>query len=138
MVNADSRKGATHGELVTLREYVDMRFESIRDEIRTAREETKTALAAADKAVAKAETASDKRFEGVNEFRAALSDSSRMLMPRAESEAMMKALSEKIEKIDDRISSREERSQGRGDLWGWIVGAVGALLAVVAYLKGGQ
>jgi len=93
------------------------------------------ALAAAEKAVSKAETASEKRFESVNEFRAALGDQTRDLMPRAEVEARFGSLTEKIDGPNG-VMRRIERSAGRGaglaDGWGYLVGAVGLIAAVVA------
>lgn len=50
------------------------------------------ALSAAKEAVVKAETAAEKRFESVNEFRGTLSDQQRMLMPRTEAELRFSAL----------------------------------------------
>lgn len=48
------------------------------------KERVDMALAASDKAITKAELTTDKRFEGVNEFRAALSDQANSFMPRSE------------------------------------------------------
>lgn len=44
------------------------------------------ALNAAEKAVTKAENASEKRFDAVNEFRAQLADQAATFMPRSEAE----------------------------------------------------
>jgi len=52
---------------------------------------TLAALAAQKEAVNKAEASSEKRFEGVNEFRSTLSDQQRTLMPRAEAEVKFEA-----------------------------------------------
>jgi ABC-type transporter Mla subunit MlaD len=88
---------------ITLREYVDTRFHDQEKAVGTAlaaqKEAVAAALAAADRAVAKAETAADKRFESVNEFRATLADSARLLMPRSEVEQIVKGLSEKINSL---------------------------------------
>lgn len=70
------------------------------------------ALAAADRAVAKAEMAADKRFEQVNEFRATLADQQRTLMPRAEVEVLMKAMTEKIELTSRGITSLVAERRG--------------------------
>jgi transglutaminase/protease-like cytokinesis protein 3 len=61
------------------------------------------ALVAADRAVSKAEAASEKRFDSVNEFRATLADQQRSLMPRMETETLFKNMTEKIEAITDTL-----------------------------------
>ena len=58
---------------------------------------TAQALAASDRAVSKAETASEKRFDAVNEFRATLADQQRNLMPRNEVDILIRSLNEKID-----------------------------------------
>lgn len=130
----DEAKNASHGELVSLREYVDVRFcafdRSVSDRFKAQEKAVAAAIEAADRAVSKAEVATEKRLEGMNEFRAALSDNSRSLMPRSESEARIGAVSDRLEELIKRIDSREGRSAGRGDVWGWIVGAIGVILAL--------
>lgn len=121
---------------VPLREYVDMCFAAQEKAVGAAlvaqKEAVSAALAAADRAVAKAETASDKRFESVNEFRAALSDSSRLLMPRTEAEQRFGALDEKIGLLTVRANAKDDRGRGMGDVWGFVIGAIGILAAIVA------
>ncbi len=71
---------APHG-YVSLREYVDIRFKAVED------------------AVGKAETATGKRFEGVNEMRAMVTDAAQRFMPRLEYETSQRALVEKVEAL---------------------------------------
>jgi hypothetical protein len=63
------------------------------------------ALAAAKEAVTKSEIADQRRFEGVNEFRATLADQAATLMPRNEAEARFAALAEKIDANSHAIAS---------------------------------
>ena len=67
--------------------YSDLRSAD-KDAIETAfqaqKEAIAAALASADRAVAKSESANDKRFDGVNEFRSSLSDAASRMMPRTE------------------------------------------------------
>lgn len=63
------------------------------------RAETHAALEAADKAIAKAESATEKRFEGVNEFRAQLADQTRTFIPRTESISRHERTAEQIEAL---------------------------------------
>ena len=109
---------------VSWRDYVDRRFDAQKEAVAAA-------LAAADRAVAKAESAAERRFEAQNEFRGTLSDQARMLMPRAEAEQALKTINDKIEVLSSRVNSREDRGQGRGDVWGFIVGAAGFAAAVI-------
>ena len=71
------------------------------------------ALIAADRAVLKAEAASEKRFESVNEFRSVLTAQSATLATKAEVEAATKGLTDKIDgpsgvaRLLDRYMSRD-------------------------------
>ncbi len=60
---------------------------------------TTLALSASDKAVTKAEAATEKRFDTVNEFRATLSDQAGRLYSRAEAEAKFLAIEDKLSSI---------------------------------------
>ena len=95
---------------VSLREYMDTRFEA-QDKAVSA------ALSAADRAVAKAEMATEKRFDSVNEFRGALADSARLLMPRAECEQSFKVQSDKLASLESRVNARDERGSGESGAW---------------------
>src|ERR1700679_3792438 len=99
-----------HNTLISLREYVDIRFDAQEKAVGAA-------LAAADRAVGKAELASEKRFESMNEFRGALADSARLLMPRAESEQVTKVLATKVELLETRVNAREDRGAGEDHSW---------------------
>lgn len=120
---------------VSLREYVDNRFEAQDKAVAAAlaaQEKAVTAaLAAADRAVAKAETAYERRFESMNEFRGALADSARLLMPRLEAEQQMRAMTEKIDEVTKRVNSRDDRTRGLGQGWAILIAAVGLVAAVV-------
>jgi hypothetical protein len=100
------------GPPITLREYVDMRFEM-------AERATSAALAAQERAVNKAEVATEKRFESVNEFRATLADSARLLMPRSEAEQSFRVLAEKNDVLAKRLDARD--AQGQGLNQGWLI-----------------
>jgi hypothetical protein len=121
---------------IPLREYVDVRFlaqeKAVAAALAAQEKAVAAALAAADRAVSKAENAAERRFESVNEFRAALADNFRTLMPRAESEQARAIINEKIDQLTTRINAREERGRGMGDIVGWIVGAVGLVAAVIS------
>jgi uncharacterized membrane protein len=99
------------------------------------------ALNASDKAIIKAENATEKRFDGVNEFRAALSDQQRTLMPRSEVEIIFKTLGEKIENLSKQVTEKIDTLQiqviekhgekmGLTQGIGYIVGVIGVLVAI--------
>ena len=78
-------------------------------------EKTSLALAGSEKAVSKAETATEKRFDAVNEFRGTLSDQTATLLPRAEASARFAAYDGKFEDVKKELGSlRESRSSGEG------------------------
>lgn len=125
-----------HSNQMSLREYVDVRFSdqenAVAAALRGQEKAVSAALAAAKEAVIKAETASEKRFEGVNEFRAALSDQGRLMMPRAEAEQAFKAINDKLDLLTARVVAREERAVGMVQFWGILIGAVGLISAAIA------
>ena len=98
------------------------------------------ALNAAKEAVAKAEMASEKRFDSVNEFRATLSDQQRTLLPRAEAELQFREVRQQFSTIQEQIAAlfkinaeRGGQKAGARELWGWIAGAVGILIAILTF-----
>ena len=74
------------------------------------------ALTAVEKASNRAEGASDKRFESVNEFRAQLADQAAHLISRAEYLVQHRALDDKMVSISDRVTQLELRLTSRLDL----------------------
>lgn len=101
------------------------------------------ALAASDHAMAKADQASEKRFDSVNEFRAALGDQASALMPRSEYTVQHNSLIERMNAYDARqaeasarIAKNEERSigkqQGLSSLGAVILGVIAAIAAFAA------
>lgn len=94
-------------------------------------------------ALSKQESATEKRFDAVNEFRAQLSDQAGTFMPRSESEVRAQGLTEKLEANSDRINKLELRVSSRLDLAdgrsagadktiGWIFAAAGFVSTVIA------
>jgi hypothetical protein len=83
-------------------------------------EKTSLALESSKEAVLKAETATEKRFEGVNEFRGTLSDQAANLLPRSEAAARFGGIDDKIEALKEGFSKeisslRESRSESGGE-----------------------
>lgn len=120
----------------SMRDEIDKRYEQ---RFRAQEEAVKAAMASADKATQKAETASDKRFEGVNEFRATLADQAATLIGRSEVEQTFKSLNEKVDIIMGRQDRLEGRAGGFNATWGYLVGAVvvlGGILTIITAIVG--
>jgi hypothetical protein len=82
---------------------------------KAAEQAVSVALANAEKATAKAEAAADRRLEGMNEFREALSDQTKTLLSRAEYNPAHEALLDRIGAMNDRVSALELRLTSRLD-----------------------
>lgn len=103
-------------------------------------------------AIRKAEDATEKRFESVNEFRAALTDQSRNSPSRIEVDGQYAALgaqiSETRKSLEDKAASNAARISGlEGDMkglggrssgvqqqWGYIFAAIGAMVAIASII----
>lgn len=119
---------------------------------------TMVAITSAKEAVTKAETSTERRFESVNEFRAALSDQSASLVSRNEVEQLAKSLTEKIDELGKQLvelrsrldvgnpvvsTIQQQLAANQGMLQGSAVtmskiyaaiGAVGAILGIIILL----
>ncbi len=73
------------------------------------------ALVASDKAVAKAEMATEKRFENVNEFRAALQDQTATLLPKSEYAVHHGAMLDTVTKLTERVATIERLTIPRAE-----------------------
>ena len=80
------------------------------------KERVDMALAASDKAIVKAENTTEKRFEGVNEFRSALSDQSATLLPRSEYTVQHKALEDRVVVLGNIVTRMTGKSEGIGNV----------------------
>lgn len=117
-----------HDEKIAfLKQHTDQRF-SDQDKA------VQAALLAAKEAVLKAEAASDKRFESVNEFRKTLSDQTSSFLTRPEYDANHKALEDKIELLTDRFNKNEGRGTGLQAGWGYLAGIIGLAATVIGII----
>lgn len=136
-----------HSHLLRILTETDLRYQqryesqqkAITDALLAQKEAVSAALAAADRALVKAEMASEKRFEGVNEFRATLSDQASHLMPRGETITLVKGLTDKVADLTDRVNRAEGKGSGIATTWavvvavgGMAVGIIGVILAWVS------
>lgn len=124
-------------EPITLKEHLEtlLAEKDKRDEQRFAAqgEAVTAALLAQEKAVVKAETANEKRFESVNEFRKTLSDQTSSFPSRVE----LQALAARVTDLATRMDKTEGRSTGLSEgtklllqLGGFLIAALGLYLAL--------
>lgn len=97
------------------------------------------ALTSAKEAVDKANIASEKRFDSVNEFRNTLADQQRTLLPRTEYSVQHQSLADSIAQLSSRLDLIVQRqyqqigqSEAAARLWGFAVGGIGILVAIAA------
>jgi len=150
----DPAAGTSAATDVSLREYLTALIHGVEgrsdERFRHMKEMVETAFENAQTAITKADTATEKRFEGVNEFRAALSDQATQFVTRD----AMAALADKIDsQIDQqrkdmdaivrRLDLREGQTQGSRITTGILVtvttiavAIVGLVVVVATYLTG--
>lgn len=89
------------------------------------------ALMSQKEAVTKAEAASEKRFEAVNEFRAQLNDQARTFVARPEHDAEMKHLGGLLSTLTDRVNVKEGKGAGIQASWGILIAGAGLIATVL-------
>jgi hypothetical protein len=121
---------------------LEQRFHGIEVEMREGRvqmrSETASALTAAKEAVGKAEAATERRFENVNEFRATLSDQAQTFVSKAEWQSETRGLAARISTLELAQSAIGGRSTGFNASWGVIVQLVGWILLALGLLWKGH
>lgn len=101
----------------TLKEHFDQRFKDNSIAIIAA-------LKSQEKAVATANKSLERRFEGVNEFRATLSDQQRTFIPRSEVEVLIRGLDERV----DLLAKKQINWGAIGLILGVIIAAAGLMI----------
>jgi hypothetical protein len=97
------RSDVLAAKLDALRELVDERDHRYEDRFTAMDEKTGLALTSSKEAVAKAETATEKRFDSVNEFRGQQKDMMASFASRVEMDARFKAIEEKSRWTMDKV-----------------------------------
>jgi hypothetical protein len=90
------------------------------------------ALSAADKAVSKAEVATEKRFESVNEFRQTLSDQTRSFISRVEFEVVRDTNAARIAELASRLDKTEGKTVGLNAGWIYLLGGLSIAATLVS------
>jgi hypothetical protein len=140
---ADSEPSPHGWTLDTLEKYLNSRIDGLKEfydaALAASKEQVTIAMTAADKAVTKAELANDKRFESVNEFRGALTDQSRDLLPRAEYLVQNANIVDRITLLTDTITKLQSVSQGRASginaVGAIVLGCLAGLASLVAVIS---
>jgi hypothetical protein len=90
-------------------------------------------------AVNKAENATEKRFESVNEFRNTLTDQQRTFMPRSETEIMFKnhevlheSLTLKIDDVSKKLEKIVNMKQGGNVVWAYIISIISLIGVIIS------
>lgn len=111
-------------ETVPLREYFEQKFESSDKAVAAA-------LAAAEKAVLKAENANEKRFENVNEFRQTLSDQQKLFATKIETQLINEGIVARLKTIEDKHALESGERGGAKNLWIVILGVMNVISIIV-------
>jgi hypothetical protein len=98
--------------------------------LQAAKEMVALALAAADRAAQVLAIASEKRFEGQNEFRGAMGDAAGRLATKEAVDAMFAGLTKEIASLTMVIATMQGSNKGLSSGWGYLAGAGGLALAV--------
>jgi len=101
----------------TLKELVEARIETLSGAITAVERRATAALEASEKAIDKAEHASNARFASVNEFRQTLTDQAGRFVSREEIAAQMAALAKDIGVNASRVDRIEARGLGLNAGW---------------------
>jgi len=104
----DQFRDEFHDYIQSLHTEIDRRFLEAAQAVATAANAQQraidAALISAEKAVDKANTANEKRFEGVNEFRGQLTDQAATFIARPEYASTIDALGDKVDTLDSRLT----------------------------------
>ncbi len=130
---------ALEANLAALRQVLDERDARYAQRAASQDKAVSSALETSEKAIIKAESATERRFEGVNEFRQTLADQASTLMPRSEYTVQHRALESKVDTLEDRarlmqqeISTVQARGGGMKETWGYVIAVIGLIIAMLA------
>ncbi len=107
---------------------VNVKFEALDRALLLAAESVKTAMAASEKALVKAELATERRFEGVNEFRAAMADQQATFARKTEVDILINAINNKVDLLMAQQHKHLGKESGVGVVWGVVVVVMGFML----------
>jgi hypothetical protein len=123
LITLSSSEPQNQWTISTLKEHYDYVL-NVRDE------KIDQKFASLELAVLKAEQATEKRFESVNEFRAQLADQGRTFVPRNEYENGQKDQSNMIDDLKVRIDKMENMKSGGNVVWAYVLAGVSLIVAM--------
>jgi hypothetical protein len=94
----------TEPEFLALQVQVNALDRLLTAQLKAQDDKVQLALQAAEKAITKAEIATEKRFEGVNEFRQTLSDQARDFANKSETEIVLGGFRDKLDTLSRAVS----------------------------------
>lgn len=103
------------------------RVDSLRREAYALRE-------SAERAISKTESAVEKRFESVNEFRAQLSDQAGRFMPREVADSQLDEIKKQLSALTQRVDITQGKTQGTNLTIGYMVTAATLVISIVVLL----
>jgi chromosome segregation ATPase len=120
-----------------LNERVNALDRVLTSELKSQDEKVRLAMAASDKAIEKAETAMEKRFDSVNEFRKLADDILSTRAAKEELQAAVEKLEAKIDPLILYVTAQQGSTAGASRTWATIAGTALILIALAGlYLKG--
>jgi hypothetical protein len=129
-MSGETEKQVSDWTTDTLKQYYDQRM--IDQEKAVA-----AAFDASNKAIEKSETASEKRFASVNEFRQTLTDQATTFLPRQEADRVTASNAEKIQALTDRLNRMDAQGEGSKITMGKLsamLAAGGTIISIVIVL----
>ena len=109
---------------VSLKEYFESRLTDLKTYVETKFDSTK-------EAVTKAENATEKRFESVNEFRETLNTQQKTFVTRVESDVQTEGLKARLKLLEDAAALKTGEGKGAQNLWAVIL-AIAGLISIAA------
>ncbi len=133
-MSGETQSSVSSWTIDSLKEHYDQRFtdqeQAVKNALTAQKEAVAAALAASEKAVAVAESNAEKWRASANEWRGAMNDRERSLMPRSEAESMFKGNAEKVDALQARMDRNEGRGTGLNAGWGYLVAGIMLLVAI--------
>jgi CHASE3 domain sensor protein len=91
----------------------------------------RAALAASEKAISKAETANERRFDSVNAFRQTLTDQAASFVTREVFDEAMKTIRERQQETTDRVNTQMGKGAGLNAGWLILAAAIPMIIGII-------
>lgn len=115
-----------------LRSHIDQQIGQIREALSAAQRESDIRFQASEKAIEKAEVATEKRFESVNEFRSQLGDQTATFTPREVHDSEIGTLRGQVEEVKALAQSAKDQAVGRSEAKEGISKSTALAMAIVS------